>query len=374
MSHDPLQLVADNASLDAMVERALKTDAVAVDTESDSFYHYREKICLVQVSVSDAQGQTDYVIDPLASGVDLARMKPLLGGKSLKVFHDVGYDLLLCKKHLGVAPRPVFDTMLGLRMIGTKSFGLGAVLKERFQLELDKGLQRSDWSLRPLTRDQLEYAANDTRYLLPLAEQVARDLKAIGRYEWFLEDCERLLTKEPAEPRSEDDRFISTKGVKKLKGEMLAVARALFGLREHFASEWDKPPFRVFSNETLFALAAERPPDRRTLSRMKGLSHRVIQSCGERILAACAHPPPFDAPPRVQRTQDEVKKQQQIDERFEKLRERRKTVAAELNLDPEVVVSNATLWDFARAEAPDIEAHPDFRGWRRDVIGKKLVG
>lgn len=374
MTVEHLELVADNQALDAVVERMLRAEAVAVDTESDSFYHYREKICLVQASFVEGGVRKDVVIDPLAEGVELARMVPLLSSPRTKVFHDVGYDLLLCKKHLGVAPRPVFDTMLGLRMLGTKSFGLGAVLKERFQLDLDKGLQRSDWSLRPLTSEQIQYAANDTRYLLPLAEQVEKELKDIGRYEWFVEDCERLLQKEPAEPRSEDERFFAMKGSKKLKGEALAAARALYALREHFASEWDKPPFRVFSNETLLALATERPADRRTLSRMKGLSHRVVQVCGERMLAACAKPPPFDAPPRVSRSADEVRQQQQQDERFEKLRERRKELAAELKLDPEVLVSNATLWDFAKADRPEIDAHPDFRGWRRDIIGKKLLG
>jgi ribonuclease D len=373
MSVEHLELVADNQALDAVVERMLQADAVAVDTESDSFYHYREKICLVQASFVEGGVRKDIVIDPLAEGLELARLSPLLSSPKPKIFHDVGYDLLLCKKHLGVAPRPVFDTMLGLRMLGTKSFGLGAVLKERFQLDLDKGLQRSDWSLRPLTREQIQYAANDTRYLLPLAEQVEQELKQMGRYEWFVEECERCLTKEPAEPRAEDDRFFAMKGSKKLKGEALAVARALFGLREHFASEWDKPPFRVFSNETLLALAEERPIDRRSLGRMKGLSHRVIQTCGVRILAACSAPPPFDAPPRQSRSADEVRAQQQVEERFEKLRERRKTIAIELKLDPEVLISNATLWDFAKSAAPDLDAHPDFRGWRRDVIGKKLV-
>ena len=374
MSDETLELCASNEDLDRAVGRALASEAVAVDTESDSFYHYREKICLVQLSFAERGVRKDVIVDPLAPGLDLVRMKPLLESPKVKVFHDVGYDLLLCKKHLQVAPRPVFDTMLGLRMLGTKSFGLGAVLKERFQLDLDKGLQRSDWSLRPLTREQLEYAANDTRYLLPLAEQVEKELKEMGRYGWFSEECERLLTKEPAEPRSEDERFLQTKGIKKLKGEALAVARALYGLREHFASEWDKPPFRVFSNETLFALAAERPPDKRTLSRMKGLSHRVVQSAGDRIVQACVAPPTFDAPARPHRSADEQREQQLVDERFEKLRERRKTLAAELKLDPEVLVSNATLWDFAKADAPDVEAHPDFRGWRREIIGSKLVG
>ncbi len=295
----PLQLVADNAALDRMVERAAKAESIAVDTESDSFYHYREKICLVQVSFMEAGSRLDYIIDPLVNGVDLKRMAPLLESQQPKVFHDVGYDLLLCKKHLSVTPRPIFDTMLGLRMLGTKSFGLGAVLKDRFQLDLDKGLQRSDWSLRPLTRDQLEYAANDTRYLLPLAAQVEKELKERGRYEWFVEDCERSLTKEPAEPRGEDERFLQTKGVKKLRGDTLSVARALFALREHFSSEWDKPPFRVFSNEALFQIAEERPQDKRSLSKMKGISHRVISLCGDRIIQASVAPPPFEVPPTL---------------------------------------------------------------------------
>lgn len=368
-------LIAETRALEDLVARALSAPAVAIDTESDSFYHYREKICLVQLSFVDTSGQqVDAIVDPLAPGMSLQPMSALLEAKDVvKVFHDVGYDLVLFKRLLGVVPRPLSDTMLGLRMLGTKAFGLGPVLKERFGIELDKGMQRSDWSQRPLTAQQVEYAANDTRHLLALAKVVEEDLRAANRHRWFVEECERLLVKPPNEPKSEEDRFWQIKGIKKLKGDSLAVARAIFALREHYASEWDKPPFRVFSNETLLALATERPRDQKSLSRMKGMSSRVSHAFGPKLVAVCEEPPPYQPRVRPPRSAEEQRQAQLVEERFEKLRLRRKEIATSLGLDPEVLVSNATLLEFAKDKTATTESHPEFSGWRGAVFGDKLL-
>jgi len=360
------------AGLRQIVEEALQCAHVAIDTESDSFYHYREKICLVQMSYPVSGVQKDVLVDPLASTLDLAAITPLLEAKNVEtVFHDVGYDLLLFKKHLGVAPQPVFDTMLALRLLGIKTFGLGAVLKERFALDLDKGLQKSDWSLRPLSREQRQYAANDTRHLLALRDILEAELKVRGRYGWFVEDCERLLHKQPADQRPEDDRFWATKGMRKLKGDELSVARALFALREEYGALWDRPPFRVFGNETLFVLAQDRPRDMQALKRVRGLGPKVMAVFGDKILKACQSPEAFAEQARVHKSAAELREAQINEERFDRWREQRKNLSATLGLDPEVLMSNATLWDLAKGMKP--AEHADFAGWRAEVLLPNLT-
>ena len=158
-----------------------------------------------------------------------------------KVFHDVGYDLILIRRDWKITPAPIFDTMLALRMLGHKQFGLATVLEQRFGFRANKALQRADWSQRPLSEAQRMYAAADTHYLLPLTRQLEEELQKSGRWQWFEEECQRLLRRPETRGKNEEERFWSVKGVKKLSPESLAVAHALFLVREERAKPVSGP-------------------------------------------------------------------------------------------------------------------------------------
>jgi len=128
-------------------------------------YHYFEKVCLLQIATESVS----YVLDPLALR-DLSALKPVFSNPRIrKVFHGADYDIRSLSRDFGFEVENLFDTQMACKFLGLQETGLEALLRERFQVELNKKFQRADWSKRPLSRDMLEYAAMDGNYLIPLA-------------------------------------------------------------------------------------------------------------------------------------------------------------------------------------------------------------
>ena len=171
--HDGLEppiLVEDAGGLERLLADLAGQDEIAVDTEADSFYRYREQVCLIQITVEDR----DYLVDPLAK-VQLEGVGKILADpRKIKVFHDGEYDVLILKRDFSYTFRNLFDTRVAAAALGFTTPGLAAVIADRFGVELDKSLQRSNWSNRPLTQRQIDYARLDTHYLLPLMDELAQ--------------------------------------------------------------------------------------------------------------------------------------------------------------------------------------------------------
>src|SRR5207237_603718 len=183
-SRGPIATAAKMAELIGQIE---DLDRVAIDTEADSLHCYREKLCLLQISIP----KHDVIVDPLAD-VDLAPLRAAIAEKEI-VLHGADYDLRLLRRNLNFAPRKIFDTAIAARMIGIREFSLAALVKRYFDIELVKGSQKANWAQRPLSKRMAEYAINDTRYLLPLAERLQKELESNGRMDWFRQSCQRAL-------------------------------------------------------------------------------------------------------------------------------------------------------------------------------------
>src|SRR5437667_2081282 len=170
---------------------------VAVDTEADSLHAYPEKICLIQIGTASG----DELIDPLAA-VNLAPLLEALSGHEL-IMHGADYDLRLLERHHRFVPSTIFDTMLAARLLGLTEFSLRHLVEKLLGVKLEKGAQKANWAMRPLTERMERYALNDTRYLRPLEEQLKPELKAKGRMAWHEESCARLIS-ESTQPRPAD--------------------------------------------------------------------------------------------------------------------------------------------------------------------------
>ena len=168
-------------------------ERVAVDTEADSLHCYFEKLCLVQMSF----GGNDYLVDPLA-GFDLSPLAAALAGKEI-VLQGADFDLRLMKRSFDFTASKVFDTVVAARLLGLREFSLAALVQRYFGVILSKGSQKANWAQRPLPPQMAEYAMNDTRYLLPLAEKMEAELREKGRWEWFEQSCERGLAQAAVE-------------------------------------------------------------------------------------------------------------------------------------------------------------------------------
>ena len=204
-----IELVQTDARL-AEVARGLgKASLVAVDVESNGFFRYRERVCLVQLATDD----TAWVIDPLAVA-DIQPLGDVLANPSVeKLFHAAGNDIRGFHRDWGFQVRNLFDTSIAAAFVGSTQLGMQSVLKEHAGVELDKprDLQRSDWSLRPLAADALEYAASDVLHLGRARDSLVEQLEKLSRLDWVLEECERLEEVRYS-PADTETAFLSVKG------------------------------------------------------------------------------------------------------------------------------------------------------------------
>mgnify|MGYP006304337543 CR=1 FL=1 len=165
------KMIETPEEFEELVRRIEKQDAVAFDVEADSMFHFREKVCLIQMAVEDRS----YVIDPFKIE-DLSPLKGPFGDPAIqKIFHGADYDIRSLYRDYGIVIKNLFDTQLASRFIGAKCTGLEAVVQKRFDVRLNKKYQKKDWSERPLPEKMIEYAARDAIYLKPLAEILQRE-------------------------------------------------------------------------------------------------------------------------------------------------------------------------------------------------------
>src|SRR5262249_26842398 len=211
------------------------------------------------IQVSD--GEAVYLIDPLA----LKRLDPLgevLGTRRIvKVLHAAEQDVLYLRRDFGFHLEPLFDTMIASQLLGKTGIGLASLLLVYFQVTLDKGSQRDDWSRRPLNERQKAYASEDVRHLIRLRRVLEDELATAGRRSWAEEEF-ALVARRAWEPRIFDpEMFWAIKGARDLAPREAAVLRELYAMRDRRAGEADLSPFRIISDEALLELARKSPAD-----------------------------------------------------------------------------------------------------------------
>ena len=362
-------LVDTPEALARTVARLLAEPAVAVDTESNSFYVYHEQVCLIQFSIS---GQ-DFLVDSLALP-DLSPLAPLFADPAIeKVFHAAEYDVMCLKRDFGFQFVNLFDTMIAARILGWKRYGLGSILEERFGVRQDKRLQRANWGQRPLSPAQLRYATLDTHYLLPLRDILRAGLRACRREREAREAFAALPALEWNKREFDPDSFWSIKGARDLPPAGRAVLRELYIYRDEQARARNIPPFKVLSNAVLIHLSERRPATIRELRQVKGISQVIVERYGHGLLDAIRRgrnaPPPRlpEYPPRPQNA---------VLERYEALRRWRKRRAEARGVEPDVLISNETLFELAKRAPQDLEAlaELDLLGpWKLETYAAELL-
>jgi len=345
---------------------------LALDTEGASFHRFLDRIYLLQLSTRDRSA----IIDPLPIGSP-AGLGDLLQSKDIEVvFHDADYDLRLLHQDYGWHVTNIFDTRIASQLLGIKSFGLAALLEQYFDVKLDKKHQRADWSMRPLTPDMLEYAAQDTRYLLQLKDHMKAELERRGRLRWAQEEFARLEgTRWEAEESMEG--FLRLKGARDLSRRELAVLREVANWRDVVAAELDRATFRVMGNEALFELARRNPRSVSELAAIKGMPKGMIERAGSDIVAAVRRGmevPEAELPkfPKGQRWN----KDRDFDDRVARLKAVRDAAATRLELDPGVLCSRERLENVARSGAKtldDLATVPDLRRWQIEEMGAGFI-
>jgi ribonuclease D len=283
-----------------VVERGAAEGSIGIDTEFMRERTYRAKLCLVQISLSDAI----YLIDPL-NGLDLRPVAELVGDEKVeKVLHAGRQDLELFFEAYGITPRSIFDVQVAAGFAGFgASLPYGVLVKSVLGAVVEKGEAYTDWCRRPLTDAQMRYAANDVRYLLAAAEGLKNRLQSLGRLGWAREEMAVL----EATATYEFDpaaawRKVSGKGG--LSPRQLGVLKELARWREDTASRRDLPRGWVIKDATLVEIARRRPANLNQMTSIRGLNKKEAERSAESLLAAIkrgseapltAEPP---APPR----------------------------------------------------------------------------
>jgi ribonuclease D len=360
------ELIETRSDLDALAHDLLGEKVIAVDTEADSFYHYFDKTCLVQIGTR----KQIYLIDPIALGgaAELSPLAPVFASPEIrKVFHAAEYDIFVLKRDCAFEFANLFDTMISAQLLGYPSVGLSRIAARHFDVNLPKDEQRSDWSRRPLTEQQMSYAASDVLYLLPLAERLWRELKEAKRQRWAVEEFEALCRRRWPDREFDELGYLRIKGARKLDPKALSVLRALYLVRDRRAREMDRPPFKVLGNRTLIEIAERRPKKLSELAEIKGITDLLLRRLGREVLAAVRdgradeHGPLPKLPPSGRRRMD-----RHADRRLLALKRWRAQRAQQLALDPGVLCPNSALeaiaWR-APATASDLEGLPELKGW-----------
>jgi ribonuclease D len=330
---------------------------VALDTEADSLHAYPEKVCLIQISTVSG----DRLIDPLAR-VNLDPLLDALSGHEL-IMHGADYDLRLLRTHHEFVPGAIFDTMLAARLLGVRQFGLSHLVEHYLEVKLEKGAQKANWAIRPLTPRMEVYARNDTHYLKPLSDRLKSELDARGRLAWQQESCARLIADSTRQRPADTDAVWRVKGSHLLERPALAILRELWRWRESEAVAANKPPFFVMSHQALVdvaaAAAASQPVERflpRHFSdrRRGGLAKAVAHGLG---LSSDRHPKILR---NISRRPSEGEKR-----RFVELQQHRDAHAAELGIDPTLIASRGMLSDLAH----DWDKHQgELMNWQRPLL------
>lgn len=366
------KMINTRNELEDFVRTIENEKAVGVDLEADSMYHFKEKVCLIQMAAQNI----NVVIDPLAVK-DLSPLKPIFErGDICKIFHGADYDVRSLYRDFGITIQNLFDTELASRFLGFPETGLEAVLKKKFAVKLDKKFQRKDWSRRPLPPDMIAYAAEDARYLLPLAQGLKAELEEKNRLGWVYEECEYLSRVRPI-TANDQPLYMNFKGAGKLDTRSLAVLEALLGFRREVARRKDKPLFRIFGNRSLVELAGKKPLDLKQLEKTAVLSAKQISMYGREILTAIqgAMNLPTEALPVYPRIKG-PKVPLTVAGRVKALRYWRDKQVQKLAIDPALICTKALISSIAThrpLKLPELAAIKEMKNWQRKEFGRDIV-
>jgi len=354
-------LVTNPAALAELSARLGSEARVGLDTEFLRERTYRAQLCLVQLSAPHDAA----CVDPLA----LDRLTPLaalLGAPGVtKVMHACRQDLEVLLPVAGLT-RPVFDTQIAAALTGLPAqVGYAELVRRLLGRELPKSHTRADWSRRPLSSEQLDYALDDVRYLLPLAQALEEQLARLGRLPWLAEEL-AALEDEGALSVAPEQAWLRLRGLRELDAGRVRLARELAAWRERSAAQHNRPRGWILEDAVLREMVMRVPRTPEELSAIADVPPGLVKRRGAELLALVAAAQLPDPPPPLPgRSRPDPARAALV----KKLATLSQTVATELNLVPEVLATRRDLEQLAdgRRDAPVLH------GWRRAVLGERLL-
>ncbi len=346
-------LVTAKEHLEEVCAELAHAPQIAFDTESNGFYAYKEKVCLVQITAGDQ----DYIVDPIAFK-DLSPLGPLFANPKIeKLFHAAEYDVLCLKRDYGFEFANIFDTMIAARVLGIKELGLAAAIERHFGIVVSKKLQRADWGRRPLTHEMIRYAQGDTHFLIPLVEIQKKALAEKGLTQDALEACAELCAIEPNVKTFDPEGYWRLIGRQEVDGKAMAALKEIWLFREQQAASRDRAPFRVMPEDLMVRIAQAMPKTREELEAVKGMSPYILERFSSGLLAAVEKS--LSSEPLTRPAQPERRRMPDAEWKlFEALRTWRKERAEKDKVEPVVILSTESMRQIANHACRDHGGDP----------------
>ncbi len=354
-------IVATAPDLAALGSDLARLSRIGLDTEFLRERTYRAQLCLVQVATADEA----LCIDPLAL-TDLSPLAQVLQAESvLKVMHASRQDLEVLLPVAGLT-RPVFDTQIAASLTGLPAqVGYADAVRRFLGQQLDKSHTRTDWSRRPLSAEQLEYALDDVRYLLPLATRLQEELGGLGRLGWLAEELATLSDARGLSV-SPEDAWLRLKGLRPLDPARERLARGLAAWRERAALEHDRPRGWILDDAVLREVVLQVPRTLTALAAIPQMPAGLLKRRGAQLLECIERAQvPQPPPPLLGRQRPDPVRAALV----KKLMGISQAAAQELNLVPEVLATRRDIEQLADGRRDG----PLLRGWRRLVLGERLL-
>ncbi len=334
--------ITDPSTLHEFIASLQPPIPIAIDTEADSLHHYKESVCLIQVT----HRQIHFLIDPLHN-FSLKELWPAIS-KHTWVLHGADFDLRMLRRAGALEPLDVFDTLIAAQLLGMPAVSYGALVEQLCGVMLDKKNQKADWSKRPLHASMLEYAVQDTCYLELIAEILRQKLAELGRLEWHQQSCNRVLIASRVLKEVDLENEWRISGSTHLAPMAQAIVKEMWYWREKEAEAIDQPVFKILHNELLLHLAIwaannlKIPP-----MGAPGWPRRCPSGRTDRMAEAIERgrqAPPIAPIPRAARPPHSPHFESQL----EKLRALRDKIATDLKIDPTFLAPKSTLIELAR--------------------------
>lgn len=354
--------ITDTAALAAFCESLASADFVTVDTEFMRERTYWAKLCLVQL----AGPEEGAIIDPLAEGIDLAPLITLLSTPSvLKVFHAARQDIEIFHHMTGIVPAPIFDTQIAAMVCGFgDSVGYETLVSKLAKARIDKSMRFTDWSRRPLSDKQLQYALSDVTHLRVAYEKLAHRLEHNGRTQWIEEEMSVLTSPSTYTVNPADSwRRIKFRGA---RPRFLCVLQALAAWRENMAQKRDVPRNRILRDDVLLDIAARNPETPEELAKTRSVGRNGLGAeLTKGVLAAVAEGKsvPESECPVLQRKDPLPKGIGPLVDLFRVLL---KMKCDENDVAQKLMGSMSDLEYIAANDEADV---PALKGWRRELFG-----
>lgn len=357
--------ITDRKQLKEFVLRAKTSPLLAVDTEFLREKTYWPRLCLIQLATEEES----VAIDPFRVK-DLSDLAELFVDENIvKLFHAAGQDMELIVHEMGVIPKPVFDTQIAASLLGDMlQIGYGSLVLNECNVKLKKADSFTDWSRRPLTDSQIEYALDDVIYLPRIYRSMKERLEKLGRLSWLDRDFEELC--DPARYEVDPyERFKRLKRVNQLTPRQLSAAREVAAWRETQAMKRNIPRKWIMTDEQVVEICKREPRTIDELFMVRGVSNALKTEDARRALAACKKG--LDAPeqdwPELNKS---YKSEPNVDPQVDLLYSLVKVRAKEAGVAFGVLASHADLAKLVRGHYDEVDI---LKGWRRHLVGEELL-